>query len=244
MERFLKIKNHGLMLSILAVIFTLFSTCIDLLRWYEGFDIVPTIFSSYLKFIRTLIIAIIVWTHLKSKTEVNDIKLLKIGFFFIVVADAFLILTDLFATAIIFFAMMQIFLIYRHTPKYLELNQLKNKIFISLTFAVLFFVCFYLFSYPYLETHALKVPIFIYGALLVISCLSAYLSLFKHSFTSSQSTMIFCGMLLFLLCDITVLLPLILPNNSWAILARSMTGIFYTPALLLLAWSGIRSLTS
>jgi hypothetical protein len=237
MQEFRSVKNHGILLSILALIFTIVSTYIDLFRWYNGFDFDLPIISTYLRFIRTVIIAILPWTISKSKTEVQDIKLLKIVFLVIVIADAFLILAGKLGIAIFFFALMQILLMYRHTPKRLVLREIKSKLSIPLSFTIIFYVCFFWFSYPLLETHQLKTPIYIYGALLLLSCLSAYLSIFKN-FSTTQSTMIFWGMLLFLMCDITVLLPVTLPNNSWALLARAITSIFYTPALLLLAWSG------
>jgi hypothetical protein len=101
-----------------------------------------------------------------------------------------------------------------------------------------------LLSFPILAENKLKAAIFIYGALLVLSCVAGYLSKFKISFSGKASTQIFWGMMLFLLCDITVLLPVIYPDETFAQMARAFTGIFYTPSLLLLAWSGINKLKS
>ena len=75
-----------------------------------------------------------------------------------------------------------------------------------------------------------------------MSCLFGYFSRFKNDhITRIQSSFIFWGMILFLLCDITVLLPVMFPNQDFAQIVRVFTGVFYTPSLLLLAWSGVKN---
>ena len=194
--------------------------------------------SQFLRFIRTVMITFLVGIISIFQKKSAQLMWLVISFIFAIIADTFLILFEKIGIGILFFSVMQIILIVRHLPQIHSICVNKQKLLFPFFRALGFYVLFYLASSSFLVKHPLQIPIYVYGLLLVLSILAGYFSKYNYSFSTGQSKLIFLGMILFLLCDFTVLLPMIFPMDDFAQKARALTGIFYTPSLLFLAWSG------
>ncbi|MBK9257885.1 MAG: hypothetical protein IPM42_20715 [Saprospiraceae bacterium] len=231
-----RITIYGLL--ILAIFFTISNTLLDLHNWYQEVQTKELGLSEIFRFGRTFFIALVVFILYFQNKFSPQLRWLSLAFVFAVVADAFLVLAGRLGVGIMFFIVMQIVLLVRHTPGLQFLKFQNRLLFFPFLLGLFFYFCFISSTYFLLKTHPLRIPIYIYGALLILSCVSGYLTKYASAFSRLQSIRIFWGMFLFLLCDITVLLPVILPELSFAQFSRSLTGLFYTPSLLLLAWSG------
>ena len=226
-------------IAIFAVFMTIISTAIDLHLWAKGTDETYIRYSILLRFARTLVIALGVFgTNLLEMSQKQH-KYLSLAFAFALIADFFLICKGKLAIGILFFAFMQITLMLRHIDLPQLSKQSKGNIYRPIVSGLLFWGGFVIFSYSALHKHFLHIPILIYGLLLVASCVVAWFSRWHHAISSPQNLFIFWGMILFLLCDITVVMPVIAPQNATALLLRAVTSVFYTPTLVLLSFSAI-----
>lgn len=91
--------------------------------------------------------------------------------------------------------------------------------------------------WPSLQAKNLAFPVLIYSSLLITSVLASYSTDITGVLAARKANYAFIGMVLFLLCDITVGIGAAFGHTSEGELVRSFTGLFYTPSLLLLAKS-------
>lgn len=227
----------------LIVIFTLSSILLDILVWrqvflkgQQGSDSYQAI-SQITRFLRTLLILGFVPYILKHGTPKTRFIALTIAFVLAVIADFFLILEQELIIGIAFFALMQITLCYRHLKGF-KLHYLKFPRFFSpaLISIGVWAVAIALLK-PGLEASGLFLPVMGYGLLLVGSVWAAYSAIQLKVFSPRSAKFAFWAMICFLLCDITVGLGAIWADTSRGELIRALTGVFYTPCLLLLAKS-------
>lgn len=233
--------NHLISLTYFAIFLTIAATYIDLNNWLFNKSIMEDGLSQCFRFGRTVLITYLVWLSSEKKLGLRS-NLLLLAFIICSIADAFLILLHRLDIGILFFTLMQIVLIVRHAPDLNSLSKNKGEAIMAFVAAICFYLIFLVLLFWFMPQNQLMIHVIVYGFLLVMSCLFGYFSRFKNDhITRIQSSFIFWGMILFLLCDITVLLPVMFPNQDFAQIVRAFTGVFYTPSLLLLAWSGVKN---
>ena len=171
------------------------------------------------------------------QSHLKNVRLLLYAFLLTVVADGFLILANLLQIGMLFFIIVQVLLILRHAPPLDQLKKNKLKVLYAfLTGTILYTIIYTLIDKNPIDL-PIQDPILKYAFVLVVSLISAQLAELRPEFTRSQSQKILWGMVFFFLCGLTVVLPLLFPENELALLARALTGLLYTPALLLLVLS-------
>ncbi|MBK7222228.1 MAG: hypothetical protein IPH94_13150 [Saprospiraceae bacterium] len=224
-------------LFILSVLFTLGNTIVDVQYWQNGLPFQDNGLSKIFRFGRTLIIATMAGILYYHQSHLKNVRLLLYAFLLTVVADGFLILANLLQIGMLFFIIVQVLLILRHAPPLDQLKKNKVKVLYAfLTGTILYTIIYTLIGKNPIDL-PIKDPILKYAFVLVVSLISAQLAELRPEFTRSQSQKIFWGMVFFFLCDLTVVLPLLFSENELALLARALTGLLYTPALLLLVLS-------
>lgn len=230
-------------LTYIVLLITVAFLVIDIYSWYlyptVGFDNDLLAWSAALRFIRTCLAGIFILPILQTSTSLKGYKLLAIALLVAIIADYFLIIKGRLIIGIAIFGIMQVLLIIRHLMGINAsiLKQRKQLVFYSIAFAISAIVLFML--YKPLTSKGMFLPVALYALLLIVSLCAAYTSKALLILTHRQASFAFWGMVLFVLCDITVGIGAAFNTNHWGILIRSTTGVFYTPALLLLIFSGI-----
>lgn len=230
-------------LTVVILLITLAFLVIDMYSWclnpIVGFDNALVEWSAILRFIRTCLAGIFILPILQNSTSLRGNTLLALALIVAIIADYFLILEGKLIIGIAIFGIMQVLLIIRHLMGVTTsvLKQKKQLVFYSIAFAISGIVLFML--YKPLTNKGMFIPVALYALLLIVSLCAAYTSKALSILTHRQSNFVFWGMVLFVLCDITVGIGADFSTTNWGILVRSTTGIFYTPALLLLALSGM-----
>jgi hypothetical protein len=157
-----------------------------------------------------------------------------------VVADMFLILHHDLLRGIALFGVMQLVLLHRH----LRAGSFSVYFRMPLLRAVLMgagvVVLVNALLWNALSAKGLALPVLVYGALLIGSTVTAYGAGRNGVLPADASRLAFWGMVLFVLCDITVGVGAAFGHTQEGELVRSLTGLFYTPSLLLLVRSGMR----
>jgi len=239
-------KKPALLLVAIIIFITLISVAFDFLVWWRHFH--AGIFenaglkngSEILRFSRTALCGLLIFEIWKNPVSRKDFCLLAGAFCIAIIADYFLILRHQLITGIALFAVMQILLIVRHLQKanfkILNIPAIRSAIFIGIA---LFLFSNFLLHAP-LSSKNLALPVGIYSGLLIASCLAAFAAMYTGFLAKRNAWLAFLAMLLFLLCDITVGLGAAFGEQSFGSFIRASTGIFYTPSLLLLAFSGVK----
>ena len=156
-----------------------------------------------------------------------------------VVADMFLILRNDLVTGIAIFALMQTVLIKRHMRCGALIAYSRPPLLKAVIVGLGVVAVGNGFLWASLSAKGLAVPVLIYSMLLVASTIAAYGSATTGMLSASASRHAFWGMVLFMLCDITVGIGAAFGQSVEGQFVRSLTGLFYTPSLLLLVYSGI-----
>jgi len=231
---------------ITASLLTMVAIGIDLFTWYQvwkAHDVELAVWiewSGYIRFTRTLIFAFIFLPYLQRTLFTKDQLLMQIAMLVATVADFYLILQNKLIIGIGIFAVMQLVLLYRHLQGF-KWQLFQQKIYLYLTFVLpLFAAALLYFLYPVLQAKGLFWPVAGYGFLLIISVLAAAFSKALGILSPKQAQLAVMGMVLFLLCDITVALGAVWQNQSAGYLIRALTGLVYTPALVCLSLSAIQ----
>ena len=228
-----------------AAVLTITAIGIDLYTWAQvasGSDADLTYWikwSGYLRFARTGLFSLIFIAYLQSAAFTKDHILMQCAMVAATIADYYLILENKLITGIGIFAMMQLVLLYRHLQGF-GWQLFHERKYVYLTAGLFVFaiaVLFFLYA-PLQEKH-LFWPVAAYGFLLILSVLAAAYSFALKRLSEQQSALALAGMICFLLCDITVGLGAIWQNQPSGYLVRALTGLVYTPALILLSLSAI-----
>lgn len=202
--------------------------------------------SEGLRFVRTVLALLLVCVLRRVVVSLADYRLLMIAFVLIVAADFFLILQDQLLAGIGVFALVQIVFVIRHLrgwqaawqrlPAPIRGNKRRKLFGIGFAGVVLLTVSFALLG-PRLAAAGLFVPTLVYGALIVLALCSGWGVLVMGTMPARNAWMIAAGMAFFTVCDITVGMGAALQGHPVGEGARVLTGLFYGPALVLLALS-------
>lgn len=194
--------------------------------------------SENWRFIRTVFCAMAVIPAIRFSVSNVSKWLLPMALALAVIADYFLILANNLKLGIGIFAIMQIVLTTRHLIGIYPSALLQIRIGLAVLISLVVIVVGNALLWPSLQPKGLAVPVLIYSSLLIISVVAAYSAGFTETLTKRQAKFAFYGMILFVLCDITVGVGAAFGDTSIGQLVRALTGLFYTPSLLMLAWSG------
>jgi len=225
---------------------TLVAIGIDLFTWHQvwkarGTELsVWTEWSGYIRFSRTLVFAFVFVPYLQKTLFTKDQLLMQVALLVATVADFYLILQNKLIVGIAIFAVMQLVLLYRHLQGF-KWQLFQQKIYLYLTILLLLLAAVILYSlYPALQAKGLFWPVAGYGFLLILSVLAAAFSKALGFLSTKQAQLAITGMVLFLICDITVALGAVWHNQPAGYLVRALTGLVYTPALVCLSLSAIK----
>jgi len=226
-------RTLSLFPAVLAVLLTLEAFRQDV----SGFQSAEIVDTGLLRFARTVLCFAVSVSIVGFRIRLQEI-FLPLALLVAVVADYFLILENNLKLGIGIFAIMQIVLTVRHLLD-TRLSQLKNR---KMLFAAIIGLVVILIGngllWPSLQPNGLAFPVLFYSSLLIVSTVAAFATRFTSNFSKISSRLAFYGMILFVLCDITVGVGAAFGYTSAGQLVRASTGLFYTPSLLLLAWSG------
>ncbi|WP_164880693.1 lysoplasmalogenase family protein [Clostridium manihotivorum] len=168
-----------------------------------------------------------------------DRNLLQLAFFFTSIADFFLIIKNYYTLGVLFFILVQVTYIIRHSRK--KFFNSKYIMVDILVFAALITTAI-LFK-PDCIDNSLYIIALIYGYFLLNSLIIAWSTLSKEFYKKVSSFMIAIGMTLFFLCDINVglyqFLVLCYDTPSLEII-YFLVWFFYLPSQLLLSLSGYK----
>ncbi len=215
----------------------------DWAAFFHGFT------SSYparAGFARTVLCGLLVWRIGKDRPDRIDSYLLGTAFALAIVADVFLTLEDRMLPGTVLFLVVHGLLIVRHArgfrdslapaarPRTLRLLGVTAVVVFGGTGALLAAIA------PMLQrtgTFALDV---IYLLVLATSMWMAWGALFRAYYARRNAWFIALGMTSFFFCDVSVGLAAALAHTTQGAVLNDVVGFFYSPALVLLAYSGYR----
>lgn len=233
---------------IIACILTIAAIAIDLYTWSNVLKASDTnldtwiIWSRYIRFARTAVFSFIFIAYLQSGHFTKDHTLMLLAMLVATIADFYLILQNKLIIGIGIFGIMQLLLLYRHLQGF-SWQLFQQKIYIYLTIGLFVFAggILYLLYAP-LQAKGLFWPVAGYGFLLVLSVLAAAYSKASGVLSPMQAKLALVGMVLFLVCDITVGLGAVWSDQPAGYLVRALTGVVYTPSLIFLSLSAYKRL--
>lgn len=219
-----------------ALAITAVALYLDLVAWNNGR------MSDTLnwRFARTVSCAVAAAGVAYAPVRSSDRWLVPLALLLAVVADYFLVLRHDLITGIGLFAIMQTLLILRHLQGVRLNDLLQRSMLLPVLIAVVILVVGNLMLWPALAPKGLAVPVLIYGGLLMVSVLAAHAAGQAGKLPRPQAMFALVGMVLFLLCDVTVGIGAAYGDTPNGQLIRALTGLFYTPSLLLIVRSGMR----
>jgi hypothetical protein len=199
---------------------------------------------------RTVLCALMVALIGRAAIDRRDIVLLRAAFVVTLIADYFLILRDATIPGTVLFLGVHGILVYRHArglraswepparARTIRLSLLTGLVVYGASAG--FFVGFHdVLS----RTHMLALD-GVYLFVLATSLWMAWGTLIRRAFPSRNAWFIVIGMTCFYCCDLTVGIGAALlgkPDTSWyGQVLNNLVGFFYSPALVLLAYSGFR----
>lgn len=233
----------------ITAVFTWLDASVWLTRFVDGTlgdTAAFVVWSEGLRFLRTVLALLLVGVLRHVVVSPADYRLLRIAFVLIVVADLFLILQDQLLVGIGVFALVQIVFVIRHLrgwrtvwkrlPAAIRGDKRRKLFGIGVVGVVLLTVSFALLG-PLLAAAGLFVPTLVYGTLIVLALCSGWGVPVMGTLPARNAWMIAAGMVFFTVCDITVGMGAALQGHPVGEGARVFTGLFYGPALVLLALS-------
>lgn len=178
-----------------------------------------------------------------------DYRLLGLAFLLIVIADFFLILRGQLLVGIGVFALVQVVFIVRQTRGWrnawnacseAQRVQRRKPLLLIGGLGVLLWGSTFVALGPRLADVGLLGPTLVYGLLIVLAVCTAWGLVVMRIMPARNAWLIAIGMTLFTVCDITVGMGAALQGQPIGEGARVLTGLFYSPALIVLALSGQR----
>ena len=170
-------------------------------------------------------------TLISNENVINkrDINLLRMGMFFTLIADLFLVILDYHIAGVLMFCLVQIIYIIRYTEG--KSNNIIRRLigaFILLSISY-FWINKYIVKFEYLILIG-----FFYGICIFISMLKSIEAGKMDIYPKLNKNMIIWGMALFALCDLNVALARIESIHN---ISSSLIWIFYLPSQVLLSLS-------
>lgn len=185
---------------------------------------------NILKFTAIIICFIIAVSNSRHALDKRDGRLLILGLLFTVFADFFLVIVFEYHIGVVFFCIVQIFYIQRFSS---------IKILRIVPLVLIIPAVFYAIQRDLLITLAL-----IYAQLFLLSYALMILKLRKGGYPAPNNLLIFLGMTLFVMCDISVAVwnlgrMGVILNEDVHNFASAAIWLFYTPAQVCLAISAL-----
>jgi len=192
-----------------------------------------------------------VWTIWDERIDNRDIYLLRAAFTFLVCADTCMVLLFPFinrvnpslagtiqTVGIIFFMIVQTCFIVRHSRETLKLLRTGNRRTtvknIAVEILILMCVTIPVVAAVYFSTKKEVLVIVAYGVYVIFSLYTAWGVFRRDFYPKLNKWMIALGMTCFFLCDLNVGLSFV------SKFADALVWMFYTPALVLLSYSGVK----
>jgi YhhN family len=219
-----------------AVACTLVALVLDLREWAgaAGPGIGAT--SPWWRFVRTVVAVAPVVTFVAIPAR--GPRLLAASLLLTIIADWFLVMRADLMTGIGVFAVVQVLLIWRHLHGVALRRYLAPPLLGAVSLGAAVVVVGNAALWSALSPRGLAWPVFAYSVLLLTAVVTAYGTRETGTLSVRASRCAFWGMVLFVLCDITVGIGAAFGHTSAGAFTRALTGLFYTPALLLLVRSG------
>lgn len=207
----------------------------------EVYDIKLGLSSNVIKFLTIIFCFIISMISSPLNNQSKDIFLLQLGLIFTMMADyTFLIHNNDFSFAIGLFSIVQII----YSLRYREGNEIRRITKFIILYLIIV-IAYKILKRSFLEIDFLIAIAMFYGICLISSLKEAFW-LYKKDDTEDRNKMILFGMILFLLCDISLGFNYILSEakitgNVLNLLKRISSisiWVYYLPSQILLALSG------
>ena len=195
---------------------------------------------------RTILCAVMVGLIGKAAVDRRDYRTLLVAFVLTLIADYFLILQDAAIPGTLLFIVVHGLLIHRHSRGFrASLRPLER----ARTYRLLFLTGLVVYGgsgaliasiHPLLtRTHMLALDS-AYLLFLATSLWMAWGTLIRGAFATRNTWYIVIGMTCFYFCDVSVGLSAALKGTVQGDVLNNLVGLFYSPALVLLAYSGYR----
>lgn len=229
---------------LLIVCISIFTIILDFSRLFGDKNLYNKYPSDLIKRTNVILAAFLVWLAGKDSLNKLDNTHMKFVFLFIICGEvSFLMAKPVLAIG--FFAVCQSLLIIRHCKGFgskIKKASLiaKYKLALSLFILILTLISVVVLIYPMTIINSLFLMGVFYGIVLSLSLWAAIVNYFLSLFPSKNSKMIAIGMVCFYFCDISVGLDGLLGYGTAWLFATSLTWVFYTPAITLLALSCYR----
>jgi hypothetical protein len=201
-------------------------------------------YPAHAGYARTVLCALLVWLTRDARVDFRDALYLSAAFAVTLVADFFLILEDWMIPGTVLFIVVHALLIARHACGFraslapstrahsLRLYALTAVVAYGLAIALIVTVK------PILErTHTFALDA-VYLLFLSTSMWMAWGTLIRGFYAERNAWYIVLGMTCFFFCDVTVGLSASLSGSVSGAVLNNMVGLFYSPALVLIAYSG------
>lgn len=185
----------------------------------------------------SILLCFIISLLANNEENIRDTRLLQIGLFFTTIADLFLVILENYYLGVITFTIVQIIYIARYSTRDIKSTYKKlSIIFISI------FSIYFVISKLFLNIEFVLIPLGLFYAIcLFISTIKSIKISRDSSYLNPNKYMLAWGMVLFLLCDVNIVVSYILKMNNLLILSNlssDLIWIFYLPSQVLLSISG------
>jgi hypothetical protein len=214
---------------------------VDWAGFYYHFD---SPYSARAGYARTLLCAILVWMIGGAAVDGKDARQLNAAFALALVADYCLILHDWMIPGTVIFLAVHGLLIARHARGFSASWSPEER---PRTLRLLAITAFVVYAgalglihevRPILERTGMFALDAIYLLLLSTSLWMAWGTLIRRFYGRRNAWFIVIGMTCFFFCDVTVGLAAALKGTTDGKVLNNIVGFFYSPALVLLAYSG------
>lgn len=196
--------------------------------------------SIYLKYSTILICFIITLLIGKDGYNKRDVVLVQLARLFTVIADFFLLIKDDFKIGVLFFCIVQIIYILRHS--FMEKEIYKNAYFLAVVLLISIISSIGI-KINNFDKGLLSIGIF-YAAFLLTSVYCGLSTLKKSRYPKGGAWLISFGIILFLLCDLNVALFNIfryIGISKYEYFTAFLIWFFYFPSQLMLSLSGFKA---
>lgn len=242
----MSVNKRLLMKIIILAIFciSIFTIFLDFSRLFRSNDLYNLYPNEFIKRINVILAASLVWFAGRDSLSKQDNIRMKFVFIAICLGEVNFLLEKP-TLAIVFFAVCQCLLISRHCrglryklTKASKIQKLKLAFLLLALISILFVGVIML--YHMIKVESLLLLGALYGLVLSISLWAAIANFALSLFSYKNAKMIALGMICFYFCDITVGLDGLLWSGPAWLIATSLTWVFYTPAITLLALSNYK----
>lgn len=216
---------------------------VDWAGFFHGFT---STYPARAGYARTILCALLGWMIGDARVDVRDARLLGAAFAITLVADYFLIIVDRMTPGVALFLVVHALLIVRHARGFraslapperartLRLLGVTALVAYGSAGALIVAVT------PILKRTGMFALDAVYLLVLATSMWMAWGTLIRSFYALRNAWFITVGMTCFFCCDVTVGLAAALEGTTQGAVLNDLVGFFYSPALVLLAYSGYR----